>query len=170
MNLIVAVSENWGIGKDNNLLFCIREDLMRFKEITLNKVVVMGHSTFKSLPKNRRPLKDRINIVLSRDTDLTIPGATVCYSLGHLYETLKAYDTDDIYIIGGEAVYTQLLNDCTRAYITKVQAVPQADTFFPNIEKLPNWQLVEESETMFFEGLAFSYCLYTNVKGSKALD
>jgi len=161
MNIIVAVSSNWGIGRENELLFRIKEDLARFKSLTIGKVVVMGHNTYKSIKK---PLVDRVNIVLSRDETLVIPGVKMCNSLDSLREMLKAYRPEDIFIIGGEKIYARLLNECTRAYITKVDAAPPSDVFFPNLDELPEWQIVEESEEKFQKDLRFRYCNYVFLK------
>ncbi|MCL2388564.1 MAG: dihydrofolate reductase [Defluviitaleaceae bacterium] len=163
MNLSVAVSANWGIGYKNELLFRIHEDLQRFKELTTGKVVVMGHNTFKSLPANRRPLPNRVNIVLSRNASLKIPDVLTCDSIPALEIALQNYNPADIFVIGGEKIYTQLLNHCKRAYITKVESAPPADAFMPNLDTLPNWQLEWESPTMESDGFAYKYCIYTKV-------
>ena len=160
MNIIVAVSEDWGIGCNGELLFKIKEDMQMFKSTTLNKVVIMGHDTFKSLPKANRPLKDRTNIVLSRDKTLAITGVQVCNSLEELHELINQYKKDDIFIIGGESIYNQLLDSCTVAYVTKIQATSLTDKFFPNLDSNPNWLLVSESETKSQNDLAFSFCIY----------
>jgi dihydrofolate reductase len=160
MNLIVAVSATWGIGYKNELLFHIREDLEHFRQMTLGKVVVMGHNTYKSLPANRQPFPNRTNIVLSRTTD--IPGVITCESLPALFEQLKNYDPQDIFIIGGEKIYTQLLNFCEKAYITKVEASPPADSHMPNIDKMTNWQIHEQSLPKTSDSLVYKYVTYHN--------
>ena len=159
MNLFVSVTQNWGIGCENKLLFHVSHDLIRFKEITTDNVVVMGHNTLKSLPGGR-PLKNRTNIVLSRDTSLTIPGVIIYNSIGQLLEGLKNYNPEDVFVIGGEAIYTALLPYCKKAYITKFRATPKADTFLPNIDEMPDWVLAEESEEYEHEGLVYTFCLY----------
>jgi len=159
MNLIVSVTQNWGIGCENELLYHVSKDLVRFRKMTTSKVVVMGHNTLKSLPGGK-PLKNRTNIVLSRDTSLTIPGVVVYNSIDQLLAALKNYDTNDVFVIGGEAIYTALLPYCKKAYITKFQATPAADTFLPNIDEMPDWKLVDESEEHEHEGLVYRYCVY----------
>ncbi|MCL2576685.1 MAG: dihydrofolate reductase [Defluviitaleaceae bacterium] len=161
MNLIAAVSSNWGIGYKNRLLFHIHEDLQRFKELTINKTVVMGHNTFKSLPGGK-PLSNRVNIVLSREKNLQIPGVTICDSLSALEIVLQSYSPENIFIIGGENIYTQLLNRCKLAYITKVDANPSADVFMPNIDKLPDWKLIEEILPKKQCEIAYRYSIYAN--------
>ena len=159
MNLIVAVAKDWGIGCENQLLFRIPEDQKYFRAATIGKVVVMGHSTFKSLPGGK-PLKDRTNIVLSRDAVLSIPDVIVCNSTEQLLEQLKAYNPDDVFIIGGAKVYSEFLNLCNKAYITKIDAVLPADTFFPKLDEMVNWKLTEESEIKEHNGLTFKFCIY----------
>jgi dihydrofolate reductase len=162
MNLIVAVSKDWGIGCENNLLFRIPEDQKYFRKTTIGKVVVMGHNTFKSLP-NGKPLKDRVNIVLSKNRELTIDDVIVCNSTAELFETLKAYPPNDIFIIGGAAVYSEFFNHCKKAYITKIDAVLPADTFFSNIDEMDNWKLIQESEAKEHDGLKYKFCVYENL-------
>jgi len=163
MNLIVAVSENWGIGYKNELLFRISNDLKNFRKITKDKVVVMGHNTFKSLPGSQ-PLKERTNIVLSRDKNLSIPGVEVCNSIKSLLIKTAKYNTCDVFVIGGEAIYSALLEYCQKAYITKVEATVPADTFFPNIDEIEHWNLVEKSDEMDCEGLKYTFCVYENAR------
>jgi len=159
MNLIVAVSKNWGIGCENKLLFRIPNDMKHFRAITKGNVVVMGHSTFKSLP-GQQPLSDRTNIVLSRDASLSIPGVIVYNSIDALFAELENYDASNIFVIGGGVVYKELLQHCNRAYITKIEAELDADTFFPNIDEIPEWKLVEESVREEYEGLGYRFCTY----------
>jgi len=162
MNLIVAVSKNWGIGCENRLLFCIREDLQRFKQITTGKTVVMGHNTFRSLPGGK-PLPNRENIVLSRDKNLQIDGVIVCNSTDALLQLLEGRPCEDIFIIGGENVYTQFLPLCKCAIITKVNVAPPADAFMPNLDEHPDWQLSEESAPQFCGEISYTYCEYIRV-------
>ena len=103
MNLIVCVSRNWGIGKNNELLFHIPDDLKQFKALTTGKVVVMGHNTLKSLPGGK-PLPNRTNIVLSRNPNLKIEGATVCNSVQDVLIEVSDRLQSDVFIIGGEAI------------------------------------------------------------------
>lgn len=122
MTAVVAVCENGGIGKDGALLFHIREDLRRFRQLTLGKTVVMGRKTLESLPGGRG-LPDRRSLVLTRDPELSAPGAEVLRRLEDVPE--------DAVVIGGESVYRQLLPRCGTVYVTKIFASPQADAFFP---------------------------------------
>ncbi|MCL2199301.1 MAG: dihydrofolate reductase [Defluviitaleaceae bacterium] len=159
MNLSVAVSQNWGIGYKNDLLFRISEDLKRFRKLTTGKTIIMGHNTFKSLPGGK-PLPNRTNIVLSRDTTLKIPDVIVCNSV----EELQKHLHNDVFIIGGEQVYRLLLDYCKTAYVTQVQATPPADAFMPNLNELPNWKLIEEESPKTDGRLVYKYSTYVNQK------
>lgn len=161
MNMIVCVSRSWGIGKDNQLLFHIPDDLKQFRALTLGKVVVMGHNTLKSLPGGK-PLPERTNIVLSRDPRLRVEGALVCNSIQDVLIELSAYPPKDIFVIGGEAVYRSLLPYCRRALITRVDAAPEADAFFPDLLEHPQWKIRRESDFMEYEGLSYQYVEYVS--------
>ena len=169
--MIAAVSADWGIGKNNDLLFYIKEDLRRFKSLTLGNVVVMGHNTYKSLPERKpddnlqpsgRALPGRKNIVLSSNITLQLHDAEVCNSLESLHEALKCYDSEKIFIIGGAQIYRQLLPECTRAYITKVASSPAADVFFPDLDSLAEWKLTAEGDIKTQGGLIYRYVEYLN--------
>ncbi len=142
MKAIACVSNNWGIGFNNNLLFNMKEDMLHFKENTIHKVCVMGYNTFKGLP-NSKPLPNRINIVLT-SKHRNLQDVIVCASLNDLFRELNNFPTDDIYVIGGEKVYNTLLPYCNEAIITKVNIEKEADTYFKNLDKLKNWEVVEK--------------------------
>ena len=167
MNFIVAVSENFAIGKNNDLLFNIPKDLAYFKEHTLDKVVVMGERTFHSLPF--KPLKRRVNIVLSDNPNFNHDGVIVARSLSDLFEKLKEYSSEDIFVIGGGSVYNLMMPYCRYAYITKVRKnVPDADTFINNIEKMGTWKLISESEVIEENNLAYTFNIYENTETKPA--
>ena len=159
MNLIAAVDKNWAIGKDNDLLYSIKEDMQFFRSTTLNKVVVMGRKTLESFP-NAKPLKNRVNIVLSNDTTLKVEGAIVVNSISELFLELKKYDTNDVFVIGGEAIYKMLEPYCDVAYITEINAQKEADRFFPNLSKMDDWHLSESSEKKEDNGIEFVFNKY----------
>lgn len=161
MNFIVAVSENYAIGKDNDMLFNLPSDLKYFKETTLNKVVVMGRKTYYSLPK--RPLKNRTNIVLSSNENFKEEGVIIVHSFEELFEELKKYNTDDVFIIGGATLYNKLMDYCKLGYITKVEKVFCADTFITNIEELENWKEISSSEQHSENGLNFKFKVFENL-------
>lgn len=161
MNFIVAVDKKWGIGKNNDLLFSIPEDMKYFKEHTLNKTVVLGDITLYSLP-NSKPLPKRKSIVMSLNPDFGCDGVTVCRSVEELAHILKTENTDDVFVIGGAAIYTLLEPYCKRAYITKVNADGNAEKFIPNLDEKPNWKCVLTSEVKEHNGLTFTFNEYEN--------
>ena len=166
MKEIVAVDRNWGIGCEGKLLQRIPEDMARFRKITLHKVVVMGRATFESLPK-QKPLKDRVNIVLTRNQEYINDKVTVCRSLNELFAELKQYHTDDVFVIGGGAVYAELLPYCDGAYVTKIDNTYPADTYYPNLDEEDGWTLASESEPMEYGDIGFRYTVYTHQKPKK---
>jgi len=161
MNLIVAVDKNWGIGYKNKLLYSLKGDMKFFKEKTIDKVVVMGRNTLESFP-NGSALKKRINICLNNTPDFERENVHVVCSLDELFEKLSFYDSDNIFVIGGASIYRQLLPYCKYAYITKIEAQKQADTFFENLEKKDNWTLVETSDPCYEADTLFYFCKYEN--------
>lgn len=160
MKAIVAVDKNWGIGKKNDLLFSLPEDMKYFREKTLNKVVVMGSNTLKSFPGGK-PLKNRTNIVL-------FPGGeeredcTIVQSLDDLKIVLKNYDPDDVFIIGGAMFYKTMLPYCSEVLVTKVDADGGAEVFYENLDKLPNWEMVSISEKVETNGFDIRFTVYKN--------
>ena len=145
MNLIVAVDKNWAIGNKNELLIRIPKDQRFFKDSTFGKTVVMGRKTFESFP-NGLPLKGRLNIILTNDINYQVCNAVVLNCLDDLYDELKKYETKDIYVIGGESIYKQLLDKCDTAYVTKIYSNFEADSFFPNLDNNTKWEIIYESE------------------------
>ena len=162
MNFIVAVTNDYAIGKNNDLLFHLPTDLKYFKATTLNKVVVMGDRTYFSLPK--RPLPNRINIVLSNNPDFNEPNVIIVRNLDELFEELKKYNTNDVFVTGGATVYNLLMDYCEKAYITKIDKVVPADTYIKNIEQMSNWIMESESPKQTENGLNFSFKVFKNQK------
>lgn len=159
MKLIVAVDKEWNIGNKGDLLFYIPDDLKFFRSQTIEKVCVMGRKTLESFPGSK-PLKNRINIVLSRNTDLHVEGAIFVKDIEDLKEELKKYDTDDVYVIGGESIYTLLLPMCDTAVITHIDSVaPEADKKFPALSP-DEWMLSEDSGEKECNGYKFRWCTY----------
>jgi len=163
MNLIAAVDKNWAIGNKNQLLVKIPADQKFFRETTTGKVVVMGRKTLESFP-NGLPLKNRTNIVLTRDKNYTVKDAIVLHSLEELREELKKYPSEDIYVIGGETIYRQLLDDCDVAHITKIEFAYDADAYFPNLDELPEWKITADSEEQTYFDLEYYFYKYEKVK------
>lgn len=159
MNLIAAVDSNWAIGYQNKLLVSIPDDMKLFRNTTQGHVVVMGRKTLESFP-NGRPLKNRVNVVLTSDKSYKVEGAIVVHSLEELDAELEKYDSDEIYVIGGESIYRQLLDRCNRAYITKIEYEYQADAHFPNLDEKPEWRMVSESEEQTYFDIIYAYTIY----------
>lgn len=161
MKLIVAVSENWGIGNENNLLFSIPQDMKFFRETTKESVVIMGRNTLESFP-GKKPLKNRVNIVLTKNPDYIAEGAVICHSTNEAIEESKKYDKE-VFVIGGESIYREFLPFCDTAYVTKVHADAKADTFFPNLDERSEWEISEKSETYEDNGYKFEFCTYKRI-------
>lgn len=164
MNFIAAVDKNWAIGNKNELLVKIPADQKFFREETTGKVVVMGRKTLESFP-NGLPLQNRTNIVLSHNKNYTVKGAIVLHSLEELHEELKKYASEDIYIIGGESVYRQLLEECDTAHITKIAYAYEADAYFPNLDELPEWEITADSEEQTYFDLEYVFYKYERISG-----
>lgn len=159
MKTIVAAARGFAIGYKGDLLIRISTDLKRFKEITSGHTVVMGYNTLLSLP-NSKPLKNRRNIVLYPD-DIEIEGAEIVHSIPELLELVSKID-DEVFVIGGGSVYTQLLPYCDTAYVTVIDKEFEADTYFPDLDSLAEWQITKEGETMINDdGTPYRYVTYT---------
>ena len=128
MNLIAAVDNNWAIGFQNSLLVRIPEDQKWFRETTTGKAVIMGRKTLESFP-NKAPLKNRTNIVITKDMDYKVDGAIVVHSIEESIEAAKDFSDEDIFVIGGESIYRQMLPYCNVAHITKIDYAYQADAY-----------------------------------------
>lgn len=164
MKIIVAVDKKWGIGKNNDLLFRLPADMWHFKEHTLGKTIVMGHNTLKSFPGGK-PLKNRVNIVLGAQKDAAAEnGYIAAASLDELFEILKGYNTDDVYVAGGAMVYKTLLPYCTNAVITKVDADGGAQLFFENLDLHKDWELISQGEEFLDGEHMIRFCEYKNKK------
>ena len=159
MKAILSADRNWGIGNGNKLLVSIPSDMKFFRQTTTGKVVVMGRKTLESFP-NGQPLKNRINIVLTGNKDYTAKGAVIVHSQEELLDTLKQYDTEDIYIIGGESVYRMMLPYCDTVFVTKIDRTFQAETFFPNLDEMEEWEMTEEGEEQTCFDLEFRVTKY----------
>ena len=150
MNMILSADQNWGIGCNNKLLVSIPSDMKFFRQETTGKVVVMGRKTLESFPGGM-PLKNRINIVLTKDAGYDAKGAVTVHSKEELLEELKKYNDEDVYVIGGGEVYHMML-----AY--------QADTFFPNLDQMPEWEITASSEEQTYFDLEYTFLKYERKK------
>ncbi len=147
MNLIVAVDKEWGIGNKGDLLVRIRGDLRKFAELTSGKIVILGSNTLATFPGGR-VLKNRVNIVLHPDPAYAPEGATVVHSIDEAVQEAAKYASDDVFVIGGASVYRQMLPYCDRAYITKIDKSFEKDTWIPDLDASPEWEIKEEGELL----------------------
>ena len=161
MKLIAAVDENWAIGYKGKLLVSIPNDQKMFRNETTGKVIVLGRKTLETFP-NGLPLKMRTNVIMTHDPDYSVKDAIVVHDVTELAEVLKDYDTDDIYIIGGASIYKQFADYCDTAIITKIDQAYQADAYFPNLDEMPNWSMVAESEEQTYFSVEYTFREYKN--------
>lgn len=161
MKAIVAVDSNWGIGFRGNLLQRIPGDMKFFKQMTLGKVVIMGRETFETLP-GKEPLKDRVNIVLSKNECFNNEKVTICRTLNELFRELEKYNSDEVFVIGGESIYTQLLPYCKEAYVTSIENKYAADKYFVNLDNDERWKIVSSGDFETFDSIKYSFVNYQN--------
>ncbi|MCI5903329.1 MAG: dihydrofolate reductase [Blautia sp.] len=159
MNLIVAADKNWGIGKNNKLLVSIPADMKLFRQETTGKVVVMGRKTLESFP-NGLPLKNRTNIVLTRNEHYDGKGALVLHTIEDVLEEIGKYPSDQVYCIGGDSIYRQFLPYCNVAHVTKINFAYEADSFFPNLDEMPEWEVTARSEEQTYFDLEYEFVKY----------
>ncbi|MFP3153468.1 dihydrofolate reductase [Lachnospiraceae bacterium ZAX-1] len=159
MNLIAAVDKNWAIGLKNQLLVKIPDDQKFFRQTTTGKVVVMGRKTLESFP-NGLPLKDRTNIVLTQNTNYKVKDALLVYSMEELLAKLRNYRSEDIYVIGGESIYRQMVNLCDVAHITKINYAYDGDSYFPNLDEKKEWNITIDGEEQTYFDLEYIWCKY----------
>ncbi len=163
MNAIVAVDNNWAIGCKNSLLVRIPADHKNFRQETTGKVVVLGRKTLETFPQGM-PLPNRINIILSTNSDYKVKDAVVVHSKEELDTELKKYPTEDVYIIGGESVYRMMLPACDVVHVTKIDHDYEADAYFPNLDKDDEWEITAESEEQTYFDLPYYFVKYERRK------
>lgn len=159
MNLIVAVDSHWAIGNKNELLVRIPNDHKHFREETTGKVVVLGRKTLETFPQGL-PLKNRINIILSSNPKFQVKDAIVVHSIDELMEELKKYPTEDVYIIGGESVYRQMLPYCDTAHVTKIDHAYEADSYVPNLDESDEWEITADSDEQTYFDITYQFLKY----------
>ena len=162
MNLIVAVDENWAIGNKNDLLIRIPADHKFFRQETTGKIVVLGRKTLETFPQGL-PLKNRINIVMSTNKDYQVKDVVVVHDLEGLFEAVKGYDTKEVYVVGGESIYRQLLPYCDTAHVTKIDHAYEADAFFPNLDEMPEWRVTADSEEQTYFDITYHFLKYERI-------
>ena len=163
MNIIAAVDKNWGIGNRGELLVSIPKDQKMFRQETSGKVVVLGRKTLDTFPQ-KQPLPNRVNIILTHDKSFQVKGAIVVHSIEELLEKLKKYSSEDVYIIGGESIYQQMMPYCDTAHITQIDHAYQADAFFRNLDEDPEWELTAEGEEETYFDLEYRFVRYNRKK------
>lgn len=164
MNAIVAVDKNWAIGRENDLLFSLPTDMKRFRTLTSGGTVLMGRKTLDSFPGGK-PLPKRVNIVLTRNPDFSREGAVIVSDYEEALEAAADVEPDKLWVIGGGSVYAALLSQCKRVYLTVVDAVAEgADTYFPNLDELPEWEVESVGEPIEENGLTYRFIDYVNTK------
>ena len=157
MDLIVAVYDDWGIGKDGTQPIALSVDRKFFREMTRGAMVIAGRRTIADFP-GQKPLPGRVNVALTR-SDLEIPGFTVCHSPEEAAELAKT--AEKAMVIGGGSIYRQMLPMCDRAIITKVHVTPESDTYFPNLDEHPDWVMTETLQSGEENGIAYEMCIYS---------
>ncbi|MGO5049473.1 dihydrofolate reductase [Dysosmobacter sp. Sow4_B12] len=164
MNCIVVVDQNWAIGCEGGLLFSLPTDMKRFRSLTIDGTVILGRKTLDSFPGGR-PLPRRRNIVITRKVDFDREGCEIVPSPQAALEAAAGTEEEQLWVIGGGSVYTALLPKCKRAFVTRVDsAAPEADTFFPNLDKLPGWEVESVSEPVEENGVTYRFVDYINTK------
>lgn len=156
MELIVAVYDDWGIGREGTQPIALSADRKFFRETTRGATVVAGRRTIEDFP-GKKPLPGRVNLAMSR-SEAEIPGFTVCHSPEEVLEQAK--NAPRAFVIGGGSVYRQMLPYCDRAYVTKVHTTPESDTFFPNLDEDPDWVLSRTLQSGEENGIAYEMLLY----------
>ncbi len=162
MNLIVAVDKNWAIGKDNRMMWSIPADMKFFREMTKGNVVIMGRKTLESFP-NGQPLKNRVNIVITRKKDYKVKGAVIAHSVKDAVKEAEKYE-GELFVIGGESIYRAFLSYCDTAYITKIDHAFDADTYFPNLDEDEEWEMTKISEEQTCFDLEYYFTVYERVR------
>ena len=156
MELIVAVYDDWGIGAGGTQPVALSADRKFFRETTKGACVIAGRKTLGDFPGGK-PLPNRVNVVISRG-EVNMEGVIVCHSPEEAAEATKQYPR--VMVIGGGSIYRQMLPFCDTAYITKVHACPESDTFFPNLDEDPQWELAQELLSGEEDGIRYEMCLY----------
>ena len=156
MELIVAVYDDWGIGRDGTQPVALSADRKFFRETTRGAMVIVGRRTIEDFP-GKKPLPGRVNVALTR-SDMEIPGFTVCHSPEEAVELAKT--AARAMVIGGGSIYRQMLAFCDTAYVTKVHTAVDSDTFFPNLDENSNWYLDEVLQSGEENGIGYEMCLY----------
>lgn len=161
MNAIAAVSLNWGLGKNNDLLFHISDDMKRFRALTSGGTVIMGRKTLDSMPGGKA-LPKRRNIVITRDVNFVRENVEVAHSVDQALAMTAGDDPEKVWVIGGGEIYKAMLPHCRMCYITRVYAQPESEVFFPDLDGMANWKILR-SEAIQNDGeLDYQFVDYIN--------
>ena len=160
MELIVAVYDDWGIGKNGTQPIALSADRKFFRETTRGAMVIVGRRTIEDFP-GQKPLPGRVNVALTRSS-AEIPGFTVCHSPEEAAQLAKT--AERAMVIGGGSIYKQMLPLCDTAYVTKVHCAPESDTWFPNLDEASDWTLEQVLQTGEENGISYEMCLYKRKK------
>ncbi|HLR21137.1 MAG TPA: dihydrofolate reductase [Tissierellaceae bacterium] len=167
MILVYSADENWAIGYEGDVLIKISEDLKRFRKITIKNIIIMGRKTFESLPDSKA-LDSRINIILTREKEYNPPNSVVVHSIEELFQRLKEINPEgkmENYLIGGGNLANQLLDNCKKAYITKIfKTFDKADTFLHNLDEDDKWEVEETSNIYYQDEVGYQYVNYIKVE------
>ena len=170
MNLIVEVENKWARGYKNDLLISKHDDMKFFRETTTGNVIIMGRKTLNSFP-NGRPLKNRVNIVITKDTNFKADGAIVVNSIEEAVKEAEKYNDKEAYVIGGGSIYEQMLPYCDTAYVTYIDNSYSADTFIPNLDKLTDeWYIADESDECTYFEIEYYFRTYKRQKYISTTD
>lgn len=160
MEAIVAVFSDWGIGSEGTQQIVLKADRAHFRDITTGNAVIVGRKTLQDFPGGR-PLKNRFNIVVTRQ-DLSIEGAAVVHSTEEALKEAEKHERT--IIIGGASIYRQFFPFTDLVHITKIESVPHSDSFFPNLDSLPDWKLEAATDSMEENGIRYSFCTYRRIR------
>lgn len=164
--LIASADRNWGLGKDNKLLKRIPEDLKRFSELTRGNAIIVGRKTLESF-KDKKPLPDRINIVLTKDKNYYCEGAVIINSIEELFNEIEKIN-EKVFVCGGATIYKQLLPYCESALITQIDEEYEADTYLVNLEENSNWTKTDVGDWQESRAeVRFRYVEYINTRQTK---
>ena len=163
MIAVLSADKNWAIGYKGDLLVKIPNDMKMFRTLTTGNVIVMGRKTLESFP-NGQPLPNRVNIVMTQNPDYQAKGCVIVHSTKELLEELKNYPDKQVYVVGGESIYRELLPFCEEAYVTRIDYEYQADRYFPNLDEMEDWEMYEEGEEETFFSIEYYFNKYRRVK------
>ena len=164
MNAYIVADQRWAFGRNGGLLFSLPTDLEHFHTLTRNGTVIMGPERLEFFTGGK-PLPDRRNIVVTRDLQALPEGAEGVSTPEEALALAGGPDADNLWIIGGGSIYATLLSRCRKVYLTRVETrVKESDTYFPNLDKLPNWEVESCSEPMEEDNLKYRFFQYVNTK------